>query len=148
MESELKILLKGWLRGRGIADVESNDRGDYTLLFDGEYEVQLSQLTRTITLEADLGSLSSDRAAASSVLDEIMRLQLADSKNAMEVLALDSEDNHLVLFRNLQAERLNAERFADALSEFVNGLEFWMRELKTLRAPAPSPMQTMTVVHA
>ncbi len=148
MKSELEKFLEGWAKSTGLAEVASGTQGDYFLLFDNEYEVRLSQSLRLIRLEADLGEIQNDRSAASAMLDELMALQLACTRDAAEVLAIDDDTGRLVLFSDWQANRLNAELFAGALSQFVNGYEFWTREIKALRAPSASPLAPMAIVHA
>lgn len=148
MGSELKKLLDEWATHSGLAGAVARADGSYFLLFDGKYEVRLSQALRIIRFETDLGELPKDRAAASAALDELMSLQLAGSQEAVEVLAIDDETGRLTLFNCLQAHRVNAQLFASALSKFVNGQEFWMRQLKALRAPALSPFTPASVIHA
>ncbi|MEM9618000.1 MAG: CesT family type III secretion system chaperone [Pseudomonadota bacterium] len=148
MHSELKELLEKWAALSGLVDFAANADGSYSLLFDGEYEVRLSQTLRVIRLEADLGELAKDRTAASAVLDELMLLQLAGGQSAAETLSIDDETGRLILFNCFQANRLTAQLFASALSQFVNAQEFWTRQLHELRAPALSSFTPMTVAHA
>ena len=148
MGSELKTVLEGWAALSGLADLTANADGSYSLMFDDRYEVRLSQTLRIIRLETDLGEVPKDRAVAGAMLDELLSLQLAGSQDAAEVLAIDDETGRLILFSCLQAHRTNAQLFATALSQFVNGQEFWMRQIKALRAPAPSSFTPMSVVHA
>ncbi|MEM8985350.1 MAG: CesT family type III secretion system chaperone [Pseudomonadota bacterium] len=144
----MKRLLEEWVTLSGLADIYANDNGSYTLLFDSRYEVRLCEALRVIRFEADLGDLPGDRTVASAVLDELLPLLLAGSQDAAETLAIDDETGRLVLFNCLQANRVSAQVFANALSQFVNGQEFWMRQIKTLRAPSLSPFTPMSVVHA
>lgn len=148
MKIELEHFLEEWVTRSGLAEAASGADGGYYLLFDREYEVRLSQRLRIIQLETDLGELPNERSTAGTILDELMALQLAGSRETAEVLAVDDETGHLILFRALQAERLDSTLFAGALSQFVNGQEFWARQLKALRAPSSSPIAPMSIVHA
>lgn len=148
MKSELEKLLNEWSALSGLADCAANADSSYSLLFDNKFEVRLSQALRVIRLEADLGELPKERSDASAMLDELLSLQFAGSQDAAEVLAIDDETGRLVLFTCLQANRTNAQLFASALSQFVNGQEFWARQMKALRASALSPIRPMSVVHA
>lgn len=148
MEHELKDLLEEWAKLSKLAHLAGNADGSYCLLFDGEYEVRLSQYLRIIRIEADLGELPEDRTACGAMLDELMSLQLAESQDAAEILAVDDETSHLVLFANLQANRSSAQIFASVLSQFVNGQEFWTRQVKALSTPALSPFTPTSIVHA
>ena len=148
VKSELDILLEEWARRHRVAGLACDEFGNYSLLFDGQYEVRLTQPDRLIVIETELDKVPSDRATAGAVLDELMSLQLADCRDAAEVLALNNDTEHLILFRQLQADRTNAECLAEALSSFVNAQEFFSRRLKTLLAPALTPFMPMAVVHA
>ena len=146
MRSELKHYLEDWAERSGLTDVASDVSGVYYLLFDAQYEVRLSGEMRTICMEADLGELPDDRPAAGAMLDELLALHLASSQDTSEILAIDSETGHLVLFNYLKTERLNSQLFAHVLSQFVNGLEFWTRQLKSLRTPTPSAFAPPTIM--
>ena len=146
MRSELKHFLDDWAKRSGVADVASDISGAYYLLFDAQYEVRLSDEMRSIRMEADLGELPEDRRAATAILDELMALHLAGGQDASEVLAIDAETGRLILFNSLKTERLDPKLFARALSQFVNGLEFWARQLKALRTPSSSPIASPAIV--
>ena len=148
MAKDLEYFLQEWGARTRAVDLAKGVGGEYFLLFDHEYEVRLSQIMRTIRIEADLGKLSDDRAVVSATFNELMSLQLACSHDASEVLSLDDETDHLILFEILHADRIDTNLFSNALSQFVNGQEFWMRQLKALRSPAASPFVPLSIVHA
>lgn len=148
MRRDLEYFLQEWVKRTGVGDLAKGVGGDFFLLFDQEYEVRLSQVMRTIRIEADLGKLSGDRSVIGAIFDELLSLQLAGIREAGEVLALDDETGSLILFNILQSQHMNTDVFATALSQFVNGQEFWMRQLKALRAPKAPPFTPLSVLHA
>ena len=148
MGKELKKCLDEWARRCGVSSADADDDGVRFLVFDNKYEIRLSQIGRTVYLAADLGRLPEGRAAAGTVLDRLMALQLSCSQGAAEVLALDDESANLVLFRRLEAGDLDLSYFDLALSHFVNELEFFKRQIDQLRQPHVSPFSPPAVVHA
>ncbi len=136
MAGELDNLLAQWAKRRDLAPPHRNADGKHFLVFDGEFEVALSQQGPTILLETTLATLPSRRDEAEEVLKRLLRLQLAKARSEREVLSLAPDRDQLVLFRTLRAERLTLFEFDAALGGFVNALAFWTEKLGTGDRPA------------
>jgi len=126
---ELENFLELWASRRQLAPPRRDDEGKHFLVFDGEYEVALSQAGPSIILETQLAELPGRRDEAEEALKRLLRLQLAKARSEREVLSLAPDRDQLVLFRILRSERLNLLGFDAALGEFVNATAFWLERL-------------------
>ena len=147
MARELENLLAQWSQRRGLAPATLGEDGKHYYVFDGNYEVGLSQAGPRIYFETSLGSLPGRKDQAEALLERLMKLQLARSRRSAEVLALTPEGDGLTLFHAIPVDRLDLRHFDMALGAFVNTVAFWSRKLSDNGFPARSgaalPLQIM-----
>ena len=129
MAGELETLLEEWAERRQVEAPQSRSDGKHFFVFDGEFEVAASQLGPSIFLETDLVALPGHREAAESLLDRLLKLQLARARTAHEVVSLAPGSDTLMLFRVLRADRIEFRAFQKAMSDFVNAAAFWTAKL-------------------
>lgn len=125
MVGELDTLLTQFAERHDLAKPRADANGRYFLLLDGELEIALLQGGDRIYLEGRLEPLPADERKAEELLGRYLRLHLARLRNHQEVLSLESDGDHLVVFRQLPARALTMTEFEQALGDFTNNLEFW-----------------------
>lgn len=147
MARQLDTLLAQWLARRGLAPVAPGEEGKHYYVFDGDYEVALSQVGPRIYFETQLQPMPAQREKAEALLTWLMKLQLARARRAAEVLSLTPEGDGLILFRVISAARVDIRQFETALGSFVNTAAFWLSKLEESGPPFSSatapPMQIM-----
>lgn len=144
MAGELDTLLTQFAERHDLAKLRADANGRYFLLLDGETEVVLLQGGDRIYLEGRLEPLPSDERKAEELLGHYLRLHLARLLDHQEVLSLEPDGNHLVVFRQLPARALTMTEFEQALGDFANNLEFWTSNaVEPERAWAPPPTMHM-----
>lgn len=139
MAGELENLLKAWSSSRKIGVRESDEDGKYFLVFDGAYEVGMSQLGATIYLEADLAEVPVKRELAEDLVERLMEHQMARANSGPDVLSLSSDGKMLTMFRVLRAGRLELIDFEKELGGFVNALAYMSAQIEAPMRRAPEP---------
>ena len=124
---ELEGLLEEWSARREIEVAERDAEGRHYLVFDGSFEVAMSQAGNTIYLEADVAEIPARAEAAEELLERLMKLQLVHARKGDETLSVAGAGGTLTLFRVLPADRLDLRRFEGALGDFVNALAFMVQ---------------------
>lgn len=146
MAGELGSLLSQWCATRQMAEPGRESDGRAFMVFDGLYEVALSQVGPTILLEAELGPVPERRDAAEALLETLLRMQLARAAEGEQTLSL-SEAGVLELSEQMEAGRLDRLRFEARLGAFVNAtaaMSALMASEPAARAPMP-PMATQVL---
>ncbi|MEM9044522.1 MAG: CesT family type III secretion system chaperone [Pseudomonadota bacterium] len=139
MAGELETLLKAWSNSRKIGINAQDEEGKYFLVFDGRYEVGMSQLGQSIYLESDLAEIPVKRELAQDLVERLMEHQLAQSKSGPDVLSLSNDGKNLTMFRVLKAGRLELNDFEKALGGFVNALAYMSSLIEAPMRKAPEP---------
>ena len=132
----LDNLLDHWAGVRSTGPPRRDQDGRHYYVFDGEFEVALSQLGDAIYLETDLTDLPKRRDEAEAVLERLLKMQLA--RSGEEILAVKPDRDQLMLFGILRADRIDLRGFETALGRFVNAAAFWMKQLEPGAQPAVS----------
>ncbi len=112
--------------------------GYRSLYFDGQ-RVEVATLEKGIRLQAEVGALPEESHAKGDKLKTFSRLSagnLASLETSRETLTVDTESLKLLIFRELAVESDDVDILLDALSEFVNAVEFWLSASGSMdRAP-------------
>ena len=122
MAGELQMLLTEWSARRNLNPTSGEDAGKHYLVFDGQYEVALSQLGNRIFLESDICPVPKDRAQAEALLQRLIALHFTRVQNSPDVLSLSTDLRTLTVFRVLSADRVGPREFDQSLGDFVNAL--------------------------
>ncbi|MCP3877874.1 MAG: type III secretion system chaperone [Sulfitobacter sp.] len=145
MASELESLLSVFTQQRGMVNPQCDGKGKYFFLFDGDLELCLFQTGDSIYLEGEIGPLPPDPVRTEAFLKERLRRNLARLGDRREVLSIDPDSGHLVLYRQLPARNLSSQDFDRAVEDFVNALSFWDSETEAVPrvVAAPPPMRML-----
>ena len=139
MAGELETLLKAWSERRKISVSDRDEDGKYFLVFDGSYEVGMSQLGASIYLESDIAQVPQKRELAEDLVERLMTHQLAQAKSGPDVLSLSNDGKHLTMFRVLRAGRLELNDFESHLGGFVNALAYMASLIEAPMRKRPDP---------
>lgn len=143
MARALKDLVEAWGETRGLTPRgDADDR--HFFVFDGDYELGLCQFGPRMTVEAELCPLPVRRDEAEALLDRLLPLQLAKSRDGAEAIALNAEGDTLMLVRSVPISSLSQRDFEAVLARFVNALAFWSTKVASGHAgalPTPAPTQ-------
>lgn len=143
MAGELSSFLSQWCSKRGLPQPEREADGRAFLVFDGQYEIAFSQVGQSILLETVLGPVPEKRETAETLLESLMRLQLARAGDGEPALALD-EAGHLTVTDQVEAGALDQMRFEARLGAFVNAAAAMTALMASDAAaparPIPAPM--------
>lgn len=122
--------------------LESPDEdGVYRLIFDNSLEVEIfkGEAAQIIVSSPLLKELPEDEAARQELLAKYLRLNFAALKKEQEdVLSLDPDTNHLVLYRKINTQHLYPDEFVKIVESHLNNLELW-RALGDDRQPNNPP---------
>ncbi|MEM8991073.1 MAG: CesT family type III secretion system chaperone [Pseudomonadota bacterium] len=141
MAGELASFLQTWCALRDVPVPAREADGRCFLVFDGLYEIALSQLGRSIQLEADLAPLPQRRDLAEALLERLLKLQLARAPESAAALTLSGEQR-LVAVEQIASDRLENRVFEERLGGFVNTVAMFMTLLSEEATPRPpAPMQ-------
>ncbi len=145
MARELDALVSEFVARREVNQPDRDEQGRYFFVFDEELEVALFQSGDQVFLEGRIGEIPQDRNRAEQLLERSLHKHLVRLRDKREVLSIDPEDGHLVLFRQLPARLLDIIALEKALGEFTNGLEFWTSQFLQSPKPvmAPPPMHML-----
>lgn len=147
MAGELNNILEQWTERRQLARPRRDADGKHFFVFDGQFEVALSQSAGSIFVETELTELPKCGDEAEDELVRILKLQLAKARSGREVLSLATDRDRWVLFRILPADGLTLRDFDTAVGDFVNAAAFWMVKLtpgdQTAVSPGPLPAQIL-----
>ncbi|MBK5941115.1 CesT family type III secretion system chaperone [Halochromatium roseum] len=142
--STLESLMTHFAARHTLDPLTADADGGYHLRIDERLDIRLFQSGGQILLESSLGPLPPDDPPEQ--LERTLHLQLTAMSELEEVLTLNPEDETLVLFRRLPADRQTLEDFEGALERFVNQLERWTRELSqpaSSSAPTTPPLPAL-----
>src|SRR5262245_51007341 len=120
--------LQSFARSLGIADWTPDAYGRRTLRFDGML-VQFEELDRrTIQMETRLGRLPAESWQAESVLQSMLRANLARraaGRLAPGVLTIDETSAIVFLFHVIKVDSIADHEFLESVDAFVSDCEFW-----------------------
>ena len=137
MARALNDLVGTWGETRGLSP-RADDDGRHFFVFDGDYEIALSQIGPRLNIEAELCAVPRQRQQAEALLEDLLSLQLAKAGDSVETLAIDPDSDKLVLYREVPIADLTDRAFADVLAEFVNALAVWSKKTESGQADAAS----------
>ncbi|MEM8622182.1 MAG: hypothetical protein AAGG47_01535 [Pseudomonadota bacterium] len=135
--SQLDRLLVDWARARDGFAPERRD-GHYVFVFDGEYEVELSQDGSRMLMRSELEMLPADIRLANMLIERVLSIHLGRSMAGEEIVTVEPEGKRLILFRELPVPE-SVTRFSEAIGAFVNAAAFWTRRLRAEIATETAP---------
>ena len=140
MAGELERLLSEWSARRQIGSTDRDESGRHFLVFDGRFEVALSQLGDAIYLESDIAPLPVRRDQAEELLERLLKLQLARARFGKDILSITEDGATIMLFRPLRVNRMTLKSFEEDLGAFVNSLAFMASDINATAPRAPRPV--------
>ena len=138
--TRLATLLEGLGRSVGLPELQPDENGSCTLMFD-EVVVTFQQDApgRQVTLHTQIGILPADAPAAR--LETLLAANLFWIQTAGATLALLPANRALVLAQRFELERVEQVHFEEALARFLDTADLWRDAL--LKPEAPSATENV-----
>lgn len=122
---ELAELIRELGAGLGLSDVEPDEDGAATIVIDDTLEivVEPGEGGQGVLISAAVGALPAD--AREAALAELLEANLMGQGVGAAALAIDPDQEEIVLCRVILKSDLDFEDFDRELVAFVNALRFW-----------------------
>ncbi|MEM1305516.1 MAG: CesT family type III secretion system chaperone [Planctomycetota bacterium] len=118
-----------------LGELTPDDAGVYTIVFDGDLEIELLPLSDSrVLLRAWVATLPDDQQAHEAFLRGLLNRNLGCLQSQQAALALDGETGRVWLHRPLDTQPLDDRSAVAAVGDFVNTTEWW-KQAETSASP-------------
>ena len=111
----------------GLDGLRPDPRGDYSLVFDDDLEVRCAPAGKSLLLRGSISPRPAHPPQAEERMKTLLRHSLATMKDHPEIVSLDPAGDEFVLHRTLVLDNARIEELEQALSDYLNRLEYWRR---------------------
>ncbi len=130
-------LIHGFAERNGLGVIEPETDGSYRFVFDDNLPLQCIRASDELIVQSFLGALPADDQQACEEALRLLKINLAQIGSQQAILSLDPDSGELVLFTKLRMRGVSVVQFEEALEDYVNSLEFWVKTVSTQPSHRP-----------